>query len=197
MSSFDFHTTRCLTNVPCRHKYTLFLSADGNFRLQRKNKRGDSDDVALNKGNAYFMETEEFKKYLQRVKALEDLGTCALVHICRPSECKKNAVISGVIAVQCARHGFYMPQSMVDLTKGEAFANMDYVLSHTLLEVENQRWIMLSYDIWCQYRKNFRKWFDESFPEQAKLLDCVRGAIPKMHVKNHVASCQQLYSFNY
>ena len=32
----------------------------------------------------------------------------------------KNAVVSGVVGVQCARHGFYMPQSLVDLTKGEA-----------------------------------------------------------------------------
>jgi hypothetical protein len=31
----------------------------------------------------------------------------------------KNAVVSGVIAVQCARHGFYMPNGMVDLKKGE------------------------------------------------------------------------------
>ena len=88
--------------MPCRHKYTLFLSADGNFRLQRKNKRGDPDDVALNKGNAYFVETEEFKKYLQRVKPLEDVRgssffspdlltiVCSrgLVRICRLSACK-------------------------------------------------------------------------------------------------------------
>jgi hypothetical protein len=32
----------------------------------------------------------------------------------------KNADISGVVAVQCARHGFYMPQGLVDLMKGEA-----------------------------------------------------------------------------
>jgi hypothetical protein len=32
----------------------------------------------------------------------------------------KNADISGVVAVQCARHGFYMPQGIVDLKKGEA-----------------------------------------------------------------------------
>jgi hypothetical protein len=82
----------------------------------------------------------------------------------------KNTVVTGVVAVQCARHGFYMPQSMVDLMKGEvyvsllplleimthisSFPNMDYALSHTLLEAKNQRWIMLSYDIWCQYGKN-------------------------------------------
>jgi hypothetical protein len=31
----------------------------------------------------------------------------------------KNAVISGVVAVICARHGFFLPQGMVDLEKGE------------------------------------------------------------------------------
>ena len=109
---------------------------------------------------------------------------------------------------------FYMPQSMVDLTKGEvyvpllqhvgrkslilhSFANTDYALSHTLLEAENQRWIMLSYDIWCQYGKKLRKQFDKSFPQQAKLVDRIRGTIPKMHVKNHIELCQQLYAFNY
>ena len=51
----------------------LFLSADGNFWLQRKNKRGDPDDVALNNGNAYFMESEKCKEYLKQVKPLEDV----------------------------------------------------------------------------------------------------------------------------
>jgi hypothetical protein len=31
----------------------------------------------------------------------------------------KNAVISGVVAIQCARHGLFLPQGMVDLQKGE------------------------------------------------------------------------------
>ena len=32
----------------------------------------------------------------------------------------KNAIVSGVVAIVCARHGFYLSQGMVDLTKGEA-----------------------------------------------------------------------------
>ncbi|KAF8720637.1 hypothetical protein AX14_010833 [Amanita brunnescens Koide BX004] len=158
------------------HKYTLFLSADGNFRLQRKNKRGDPDDVALNNGNAYFVESEKCKEYLKRVKPLEDLGSCSHLQAVRMQNIVKfkNAVVTG-----------------------EAFAITDYALSHALLEAENQRWIMLSYDIWCQYGRKIQKRFDESFPQQAKLLDRVRGAIPKMHVKNHIESCQQLYAFNY
>jgi hypothetical protein len=45
----------------------LFLSADGNFRLQRKNKRGDPDDVSLNDGRAYFVENSNFLKYVEEV----------------------------------------------------------------------------------------------------------------------------------
>jgi hypothetical protein len=33
----------------------------------------------------------------------------------------KNAVVMGVAAIQCARHGFYMPQSIVDLDLGEGY----------------------------------------------------------------------------
>jgi hypothetical protein len=47
-----------------RHKYTLFISADGNFRLQRKHKKDDPDDVALNEGRSYFVESVDYKTYL-------------------------------------------------------------------------------------------------------------------------------------
>jgi hypothetical protein len=50
-----------------RHKHTLFISADGNFRLQRKHKRDDPDDVALNDGRSYFVESTSFKSYLTLV----------------------------------------------------------------------------------------------------------------------------------
>jgi hypothetical protein len=56
---------------------------------------------------------------------------------------------------------------------------------------------MVSYDIWCQYSKNLRKRFNHSFPMQVELLGRIRGAIPKMHIKNHIEACQQLYAFNY
>lgn len=54
-------------NLHLRHKYTLFISADGNFRLQRKHKKDDPDDVALNDGRSYFVESTTYKSYLTRV----------------------------------------------------------------------------------------------------------------------------------
>ncbi|KAJ7777666.1 hypothetical protein DFH07DRAFT_951315 [Mycena maculata] len=41
-----------------KHKFTLYLSTDGNFKLQRKNKCDDPDDMALNDGHGYFVHTE-------------------------------------------------------------------------------------------------------------------------------------------
>jgi hypothetical protein len=105
---------------------------------------------------------------------------------------------------------------MVDLSKGErcvviyrctpigpiftifnSFVNTDYALAHVLSGADDLRWIRLSYDIWCSYHKNLKKRFSQHFPHAAKLLDNMRGAIPKMHIKNHIEACQLLWAFNY
>jgi hypothetical protein len=57
-----------------RHKVTLFISTDGNFKLQRKNKRDDLDDFALNAGNGYFIPLETFKKHLDALKPSDDVS---------------------------------------------------------------------------------------------------------------------------
>jgi len=56
-----------------RHKYTLFLSVDGNFRLQRKDKKSDPDDIALNDGHGYFVKSDDFNSYLGVVKPSDDV----------------------------------------------------------------------------------------------------------------------------
>ncbi|KAF8219327.1 hypothetical protein L208DRAFT_1341368, partial [Tricholoma matsutake] len=110
------------------HKYTLYLSMDGNFHLQWKHKNGDPDDMALNQGNGYFVESVAYKNYLAQVQPDTEYSvmglksTCA--HLCaiRLQNIMKfkNTDISGVVVVQCACHGFYFPQGAVDLKKGEA-----------------------------------------------------------------------------
>ncbi|TFK60153.1 hypothetical protein BDN72DRAFT_779774 [Pluteus cervinus] len=181
------------------HKYTLFLSLDGNFRLQRANKRHDPDDVALVDGHAYFVNDSRYREYLKGVAPSSENSTCAQLRAVRNQNTLKfkNAAITGVISVQCARHGFYMPQGTADLEKGEAYARSDYVLVRVLDEAGAQRWIVVSYDIWCQYRINLAKRVQQHFPDHLPILDHVRGAVPKMHVKGHMEECQLRWSFNY
>ncbi|TFK60905.1 hypothetical protein BDN72DRAFT_904576 [Pluteus cervinus] len=183
------------------HKYTLFLSLDGNFRLQRthSNKRRDADDVALLDGHAYFVNDPKYKAYLQGVDPSSENSTCAQLRAVRMQNNLKfkNAAITGVICIQCARHGLYSPHGTADLEKGEAYARSDYVLLRVLDESGTQRWIMVLYDIWCQYHINLPKRVAQHFPNQLPILDHVRGAVPKMHVKGHMEECQLQWSFNY
>ncbi|KDQ05827.1 hypothetical protein BOTBODRAFT_95750, partial [Botryobasidium botryosum FD-172 SS1] len=117
--------------------HTLFLAVDGNFRLQLKKKvRDDQHDFHLHDGEAYFRNEEEYKEYLAEAKDYRQV---------RPTTCHsfeagsvaqagryKNAVVSGVVAVYCARHGFFRPDSIVDLSKGEKYMNSDYALAGAL-----------------------------------------------------------------
>ena len=64
-----FNLTLTSISVFFSHKYSLFLSLDGNFRLQRThtNKRRDADDVALIDGHSYFVNDSDYAKYLKGV----------------------------------------------------------------------------------------------------------------------------------
>ncbi|KAF5344859.1 hypothetical protein D9756_011191 [Leucocoprinus leucothites] len=182
------------------HLYTLFLSLDGNYRLQRKRKNNDPHDSALNAGHAYFVESNAFKQHMMQVEKEKEETTCVkLKAVDQQDRVKfKDAVVSGVMGCQCARHLIWLAQGMVDLDKGEAYARTDYALAHALgMEALRHRWIMLSYDIWCQYHINLPKRFSVNFRYLEKTVTEMRGAVPKMHIHGHNWECQIEHSFFY
>ncbi|KAJ7912440.1 hypothetical protein B0H13DRAFT_1613667 [Mycena leptocephala] len=182
-----------------RHLYTLFLSSDGNFKLQRKRKVDDPDDVALNGGNAYFPEDSEYQKYVSQLGPSDDKCTCSDLKAVRMQNIAKfkNSVISGVVAVQCARHGFFMPGGMVDLKKGEGYGHTDYALRMALDDAQDHHWVLLTYDVYCQYFKKITSRFAKWFPTLAGFIERLGGAVPKMHIRNHVAQCNTQWSTNF
>jgi len=111
-----------------RHKYTLFILADGNF------KKDDSDDVSLNEGRSYFVESTSFKSYLTAVEVPMEVCYCNLVSSgliigWYDYDPLQNGIYAHLranrlqnVIIVCARHGFYLPHGMVDLTKGDAWA---------------------------------------------------------------------------
>lgn len=130
----------------------------------------------------------------------------------------KNTQFSGVVASQCARHGFYLPQGVVNLVKGETYVfkplcmnkgshkhydryvRTDFALGSALgAEALLQRWIMISYDIWCQYSIKLSARMESRFPLLAPIFesDKVRGAVPKCHIHGHGEKCQLNYSFTF
>lgn len=56
-----------LSTLVERHEETLFLSVDGNFRLVRKLKPGDPNDVAFSEGQSYFVSEAVLQSYLAEV----------------------------------------------------------------------------------------------------------------------------------
>ncbi|KAF7290181.1 hypothetical protein MIND_01331500 [Mycena indigotica] len=163
--------------LPDELKYTsrLVLSADANFKAQRKNKKTkeDSADVALNGGHAFFPDDKLFGEYLKAATSAKarDPNPEPEGIICNHFNAKtlqnmakfKNVVISGVVAIQCARHGFFLPGAMVDLTKGEAYANTDFTLCGVIAENHRNKNIVVTYDIWCQYGINLPKRVEKFF----------------------------------
>lgn len=93
-----------------------------------------------------------------------------------------------------------MPEALFACTATEhpsRFGLTDYALANSLIDQHTQRWLMLSYDIWCSYQVKLKERFTKMFPSSAAIIDNMRGAVPKMHIKNHIEACQQLWAFNY
>jgi hypothetical protein len=78
-----------------------------------------------------------------------------------------------------------------------SYARTDYALAQSTADMHQLRWVMFSYDIWCSYRVKLKERFKKNFPKAAALIQNMRGAIPKMHIKNHIEACQLLWAFNY
>lgn len=73
---------------------------------------------------------------------------------------------------------------------------MDYILVSSLLTVIGL-WVVVSYDIACQFFKNFTA-RAASLPERLKLsVSRLDAKIPKAHIGYHGFNCQSLFSFNF
>ena len=61
--------------------------------------------------------------------------------------------ITGIVAIACARHGCFAPNSIVDLIPGEQQKNVDWGILEAIQStgVDPAQGLMLYYDIICQY----------------------------------------------
>ncbi|KZT06945.1 uncharacterized protein LAESUDRAFT_625205, partial [Laetiporus sulphureus 93-53] len=86
-------------------------------------------------------------------------NTCTMEHtaIIKVNLQKEDYLASSVGAVLCARHALVRKKGVGDLQKGEKFCNMDYLVLLMLASLM-LIWFFLTYDIACQYSKNFQKW---------------------------------------
>jgi len=88
---------------------------------------------------------------------------------------------------------------MVSRLTNYRYANMDFVLFHSLVGSKNEL-LVFSYDIACQWSRNLSQRLDQ-LPDSMRLSDqqlhLLRFAIPKFHISAHGLDCQSDFSFNY
>ncbi|KAF9536538.1 hypothetical protein CPC08DRAFT_595712, partial [Agrocybe pediades] len=116
-----------------RFLITMMLMADGHFGLQRLGKVDDPDDISLLEGCGVFPSDAEYNEYVRNIVAYsEEKTTCSKFNAIELQNKLKfrGSVITGVLGVECLRHMFFI--SMVDLQKGERYANADFALAHAL-----------------------------------------------------------------
>jgi hypothetical protein len=95
--------------------------------------------------------------------------------------------ITGIVAIACARHGCYAPNSIADLFLGEQQKNIDFALLRAiwLTHVDQEQGLLLIYDIVCQYIVHLLHRIGIQLPEGLQ----IDAAIGLFHVHAHKDDC--------
>ncbi|KAF8798363.1 hypothetical protein BYT27DRAFT_7264931 [Phlegmacium glaucopus] len=95
--------------------------------------------------------------------------------------------ITGIVAVACARHGCFAPNSIVNLFRGEQQKNIDYSFLQTLktTNVNPAQGTMLVYDIACQYFIHLQQRISHLLPAGLH----IDRAIGLFHIHGHKDDC--------
>jgi Kyakuja-Dileera-Zisupton transposase len=99
---------------------------------------------------------------------------------------------TGVAAIACARHGCYVPNTLVDLFLGEQQTNVDFAFLQAvkITRVDPEQGVMLIYDIVCQYIIYIWECIGAHLP--AGLT--IDQAIGLLHVHGHKDKCFFCYA---
>ncbi|KAJ7281715.1 hypothetical protein C8J57DRAFT_1056104, partial [Mycena rebaudengoi] len=129
---------------------------DVNFRLKERIVSSDSRDLTLGQGLAYFVERPPYIEHVKNYVSEEEISSCSGFQAMFLANVKRiNGLrTSGVGGVTCTRHNMWRPNGIGDLQKGERYYNMDWILFSSL-RTYDVLWLVLTYDIACQYYHNF------------------------------------------
>ena len=103
--------------------------------------------------------------------------------------------ITSIVAIACAQHGCFAPNSVANLFRGEQQKNIDWVLLQALKQtnMDSTQGAMLIYDIACQYLVHLQDHIGHL------LLDALSldHAIGMFHVHGHKDQCFFCYATSF
>ncbi|KAI0037532.1 hypothetical protein FA95DRAFT_1467291, partial [Auriscalpium vulgare] len=182
----------------------LYYATDGNFHLNQKIKPMDKADFPLTMGAAYFAHEEDYSKFLGRVPPSKEPEKTSCHEFAALGYGGYTGKVSGVVGCYCQRHMFALPGGLVDLQKGERFANVDYVMLSALQPYMDLHTHVSGYDINCQYRINLMErleWMRKNTKDLASILKYdfpkTLAAVGKFHLPAHCEWCRIFFSFHF
>ncbi|KAI5989846.1 hypothetical protein EDC04DRAFT_2588181, partial [Pisolithus marmoratus] len=172
---------------------------DGNFTAQHMKMNKPEADVALSDGKGYMVSEGPYQSHLQQSLDSKERSTCSNHRAINAANINKSNLRStGIGATACARHGCFVPHSVVDFQKGERYMNTDYSICNALGYCsESITKSLVIYDVGCQWSVNFHGQVKSS---PSLLLPPVLEIIPavgKFHLAAHKLSCFPRYSLNF
>ncbi|KAG1867501.1 hypothetical protein C8R48DRAFT_747361 [Suillus tomentosus] len=180
-------------------KYTRSFVMDGNFKAEHLHPIKPFDEVWLSDGLGFMVGKDRYKMHLAEAADTVEKSSCNNHRAVNQANAARHKLEStGIGGVACARHGCFVPHSMVDFQKGERQMNMDYALCEASRHnMEGITRAVTFYDINCQYNKHFRVRVDRSrLLEMAPQLTIIPG-IGLWHVHGHQDSCYVRYASNF
>ncbi|KAG1724150.1 uncharacterized protein EDB91DRAFT_1087569 [Suillus paluster] len=94
---------------------------DGNFTAQHMNMKNPEEDVSLTDGEGYMVTELPYQAHLKDSKEVKDKSLCSNHRAVNAANIQRsNLRATGVGATACARHGCFVPHSVMDFQKGES-----------------------------------------------------------------------------
>ncbi|KIJ04362.1 hypothetical protein PAXINDRAFT_60490, partial [Paxillus involutus ATCC 200175] len=172
-------------------KYNRTLIMDGNFKAEHLYDRQTDGQVWLMDGLGFMVSRSPYHKYLAATNHALERSSCnnhRAVNQANSSRMRLEA--TGIGATACARHGCFIPHSVVDFQKGERQVNMDYSLANALrYNMQGIRRIINFYDVNCAYMRKLRQRVgNNEFLKFPTDMEIVPG-IGIWHVHGHQPQC--------
>ncbi|KAI1788247.1 hypothetical protein LXA43DRAFT_1097465 [Ganoderma leucocontextum] len=157
-------------------------------------------NIAIDAGWGYFVEDTGYKDILVQYGDQEDISTCTGLSAIDHANTKysKGYAVTGVGAVVCARHKFWLPRAMGDLQKGERYVNMDYVFACAMQDFLTLN-KLVSYNIAWQWWKGLQDRLAE-FPPHLRIPvpdGSIGYVMPKLHYASHKPEGHPPFSLNF
>ncbi|KAG1841841.1 hypothetical protein F4604DRAFT_1597863, partial [Suillus subluteus] len=187
------------------------LVVDGNFTAQHMNMREPELDICLSDGSGYMVTDAEYQAHLASAMESKERSTCSNHRAVNTANANRsNLRATGVGATACARHGCFVPHSIVDFQKGERqvffnllcdgliHMNMDYSICKAIKHAANAiDTSLVIYDVGCQWNLHFTERVDNcsglTLPDNTEIV----AAVGKFHLSAHKLACFARYSLNF